>query len=289
MPRDLPGLYWDEDKQRYFSIASRPGAAAATEPRSPAPAAKRKRPLRYERTEHNEEGIPFHQWRRRSPMWAAAENLARSTSTASRSRIKHEVLCSNVMFASNDLGFHLNHPISSFSVNKDTESRDEQFLVSIGDNQGWLHSVEIDSSNFSHRRDLGLLSEVSSVCHWKTRLIAVSFGTPCKLVVGRAHNHEYDAWQLLHLPEHVYDVRTAHLYGSRLVLGAARKGVLIPDLDASVRTVNLGTDNSDVLAVHQQEHLIYVGARSGAIGRFDCFIWTSCASGSYLSAQWTAI
>lgn len=34
MPRDLPGLYWDEDKKRYFPISSRP---AGTAPQKPAP------------------------------------------------------------------------------------------------------------------------------------------------------------------------------------------------------------------------------------------------------------
>ncbi len=32
MPRDLPGLYWDEEKKRYFPISSRPAGSTPTHP-----------------------------------------------------------------------------------------------------------------------------------------------------------------------------------------------------------------------------------------------------------------
>lgn len=34
MPRELPGLYWDEEKQRYFPISARP-AGQVPQPRAP--------------------------------------------------------------------------------------------------------------------------------------------------------------------------------------------------------------------------------------------------------------
>ncbi|EMD40214.1 hypothetical protein CERSUDRAFT_112417 [Gelatoporia subvermispora B] len=207
-------------------------------------------------------------------------------STVRRGRIRHFILCDNLMSASHDVGFHLHRPISSFSVNVETGRHDDEFFVSVRDTEGWLHSVEIESSNFNQRRELGLLSEVSAVCHWKTRLVAASFGTPCKLVVGHIRRDEYEgAWQLLHLPEYIYDVRTAHLFRNRLVLGAAKRGVLIPDLDASVHTVNLSTESSDVLAVHQDEHLVYIGARNGSIGRCDIRIMSCKGWRSLLPEQ----
>ncbi|KIP09668.1 hypothetical protein PHLGIDRAFT_307553 [Phlebiopsis gigantea 11061_1 CR5-6] len=76
-------------------------------------------------------------------------------------------------------------------------------------------------------------------------------------------------WNIISIGDHrCYDVRAAHLLGHSLVLGAAKRGILLPDIQAGWSFDILPTD-SDVLAVYQLENVIYTGARNGSIHRFD--------------------
>jgi len=69
-------------------------------------------------------------------------------------------------------------------------------------------------------------------------------------------------------PNLASDVWTSHLRDRSLVLGARKRAVLIQDVENLDDARRLETQ-SDVFAVHQEECLVYTGARNGTIKRFD--------------------
>ena len=72
MPKDLPGLYWDEEKKRYFPLASRPAGSASSNPTARVPDAQStashshpQRPNRRQRTSPSSDSPPpkrQHSW-----------------------------------------------------------------------------------------------------------------------------------------------------------------------------------------------------------------------------------
>jgi len=64
-----------------------------------------------------------------------------------------------------------------------------------------------------------------------------------------------------------HDVRVAHLLDRTLILGAARRGILLPDIER--HDIQYCNTNSDVLSVFQLPRLIYTGCRDGSIKCFD--------------------
>lgn len=147
---------------------------------------------------------------------------------------------------------------------------DGSFVASTGDKGGWLQTYTTDKRGYPYggSRELYLGSDVTAVCRSETHRLAVSFGPSSKIAVENIAESA-EIWNIITIGEHrCHDVQTAHLYGKSLVLGSARRGILLSDIQAGWSFDVLPT-GSDVLAVYQSEHLVYTGARNGAIQCFD--------------------
>ncbi|KZT27364.1 hypothetical protein NEOLEDRAFT_1161638 [Neolentinus lepideus HHB14362 ss-1] len=267
MPRDLPGLYFDKEKNRYFPLSSKPKERL----KSPSNAA--------------DEDEARSRKRKRGP-WAVNSELRSGPSYARRQRLAHEFLSEQVASTSRVHPIFLPGNISSFCVGR----IEDRLRCVIGDNNGWLYQVfslgkghadpwdelgylpetfeEIRDRRITWRWDINLSSEISSIHLDGSRSVATSFGpTPKVLVQDLVTNP--DRSFVLNFGK-VADIWTSYLDGRSLVLGARKKAVYIPDLEIT-RTIYLD-NNSDVFAVYKDkltQDLIYAGARNGSLNRFD--------------------
>ncbi|KAH9948875.1 hypothetical protein B0H21DRAFT_206171 [Amylocystis lapponica] len=269
MPRELPGLYWDEDKNRYFPLSSKPktpsdGALQLQLPQSGR--AVRSMPSRFvpegHATKRRRVGV--------EGIWSASESLRASSRSLCRSKALHDIMAANIASTSRGSSYRVaegkdNH-VSSFDTHYGEGIYGPTFTHLVGDSKGWLHNLACTDEMSIHKRELFLASSISAVCRSGTRSVVTSFGTPCKVVM---QDHPDDVWKIFSLPDKVcFDVWTAHLLGNcTLALGAGGRGIYQADMDAGGFEV-LDT-HSDVLAIHQQPNLVYSGARSGAVHRFD--------------------
>ncbi|KAJ7288055.1 WD40-repeat-containing domain protein [Mycena rebaudengoi] len=235
MPADLPGFYFDAEKNRYF-----PHSAL------PKPADRRK-------IIDIQPSIPD-----RPPVSRTA-----TLGYAPRARSSHATLCARVAATSLTDHERIQWPIRGGSMNVFCTTPTRQFL---GDTRGWLYSRTLDAADpWAPELCLHPESEVSSIRVSGSRCIATCFGPSTKICVQDL-NVPGKSW-LLNLSS-VRDVRDSRLDGSALVLAASRKAVYINDIDASPAVQTLDT-RSDVFAIDQHESLVYTGTRSGTVARFD--------------------
>ncbi|KAF9807350.1 hypothetical protein IEO21_08262 [Rhodonia placenta] len=234
MPRDLPGLYWDEEKKRYFPLTSKPKTLPGRvlpgvhpehaghrlplqAPLDEGPLPKRRR-LYAERYGH--------------PTWNAAETVRTSLGSSRRSRVLHwdgtfdgflgQCMASRTVECAYE---EVNIPLVYSKVNTSPE---HEYSVMAGDAQGWLSSL---TRNGDHNAaELNVTSKISSVSSWGTR--------------------------------HVL------LYVKPFQQSAAKRGILLPDIETG-RGFQVLQTGSDVFAIQRRDNLVYVGARNGSISRFD--------------------
>ncbi|KAJ7128220.1 hypothetical protein C8R43DRAFT_694937 [Mycena crocata] len=294
MPRDLPGLYFDVERNRYFPLASRPAsqshASSNLHPAVPSHTART-----------NEQHVKIASTsdltasRRRPLLWSSGSTSAACVRTAQS--LLHERLAGTQHGHSErvrwPVGGGAGATVCAMRTTTTPDGLARQFL---GDARGWLYSrssPSSSSSDWEHPEGgqhsahedadeerwtpwtaelcLHPESEISALCITGTRCVAVCFGPATKICVqdGDVPGRTY----LLSLSA-VRDVRAASLQGSALVLGAARKAVLLSDIDAAppVRTLDTG---SDVFAVAQRETLVYAGTRAGGVLRFDTRVNTN--------------
>ncbi|KAF5382476.1 hypothetical protein D9615_003020 [Tricholomella constricta] len=257
MPADLPGFYWDDERNRYFPLSSKPKAPTAPQSgqdsktgdcsASPARSLKRKR----------------------TSLWSAIE-LSRTTCYPHRrQKALHEILCSQ--YANTSRATPLKVPVFGRIKVFCSTTLDGQTRRFIGDSRGWLYTPA-SLATLSTGRDLWCAdlnlqpeSEISSICVSGARCVATCFGPSAKISVqdlnltGRT--------SLLSLNT-VHDIWSSHLQDIALVLGVNKKAVYLPDIDLSTSIQNLET-HSDVFSVWQHENVIYTGCRNGTIMRFD--------------------
>ncbi|KAF8968899.1 WD40-repeat-containing domain protein [Flammula alnicola] len=242
MPKNLPGFYWDEARNRYFPLSSRP--------KQPPPPADTIASNHHKKTLTNfEASTPTDSTDEKRKRWLILRFHYASTSRLSRVRIP--TLGYIQAFCSTQLG-----------------GRTWRF---IGDNQGWLYSDKDFAPETRHgihywSADLNLQpsSPISSICVSGSRCVSTCLG-PGKIAVQDLSTPE--RMFLLNL-NGVYDIWASDLQGQTLVLGASRKAVYIPDIDVSSSLQYLHT-KSDVFSVIQQDNLVYTGSRNGTIERFD--------------------
>ncbi|KAJ7195503.1 hypothetical protein GGX14DRAFT_676825 [Mycena pura] len=265
-PKDLPGLYWDPARNRYFPLSARPPSSA---PCRSSPAQDR------------------------VPLWSPT--LATATTAAARAR-HHPARAHRSDAPRQSRG----NPVAARERRRTTPTR--QFL---GDARGWLYSralaheycdsagdwdadVEAEWTSWTPELCLGPDSETSAICTTQTptstRCVAVCFGHTTRICVQNADTP--DRTSLLSLSA-VRDVRAASLSGAMLVLGAARSAVVLSDLDASGPVRTLPTA-SDVFATAQHETLVYAGTRGGAVLRFDVRTPTNKPSAHVVAESSTA-
>ncbi|KAF8799375.1 hypothetical protein BYT27DRAFT_7342981 [Phlegmacium glaucopus] len=248
--KELPGLYWDEAKNRYFPTSSR-----------------------------QKQSLPTHQKivqkssRNNVKTWNRIETIRTTDNSIQKLRASHDILCSQ--YASTSRMHHVQSlTLGTLRAFCSTTLGGKTWRF-VGDNQGWLYSdksvpseeqVDDDLHKPLWSTDLNLQPscEISSMSISGSRFITTCLG-PGKLSVQDLNLPERTF--LLSLPR-VFDIRSSHLQNKTLVLGAHKSAVYISDIDVSATPQVLHT-NSDIFSVFQQDHLVYTGARNGTIGRFD--------------------
>ncbi|KAJ7784313.1 hypothetical protein B0H16DRAFT_1492046 [Mycena metata] len=271
-PRELPGFYFDAERNRYFPLSSRPPPTTSTD--------------QSQTVRNTDAGLAPEEdepRRRRRVLWSS--NRATETTAAGRAREASALLHARLALTQRGCAERVRWPFSGGSnvcAFRTTPTRQV-----LGDERGWLYSrAPAESSEYPpHYRDpneddgggggwtewspelcLSPGSEISVLCTTDTRCVAVCFGPATKICVQDAGAPGRTA--LLHLSA-VRDVRAASLQDRALVLGAARHAVLLPDLDAPINSVRTLSARSDVFAVAQRETLVYAGTRAGGVLRFD--------------------
>ncbi|KAF8073882.1 hypothetical protein FPV67DRAFT_1560201 [Lyophyllum atratum] len=265
MPAELPGLYWDEERNRYFPLSSKPKT-----PQPPKPQAK------------DDRLAGSLKRKRQTSLWNSTE-LLRTTCYPLRS----DILCSH--YANTSRLSESKVPVFGRIKAFCSTTLDGQIHRFIGDSRGWLYtSTPLDTVAAGRDlwcTDLNLQPEaevrkavlfviyanfadiiqISSICVSGARCIATCSGPSAKIsvqdlnVTGRTSLLSLNA---------VHDIWSSHLQDSALVLGVEKRAVYLPDIDTSMSIQHLQT-HSDVFSVWQHGYNIYTGCRNGTIMRFD--------------------
>ncbi|KAM6494461.1 WD40-repeat-containing domain protein [Amanita muscaria] len=255
-PLQLPGFYWDEDKNRYFPLSSRPAVPVSSTSR-----VEVKPETEHDTQNHHPPPDP----------WYSFQALRSSQDVMLRHRKAKEILSSH--YARTSRCKHSWIPTSGRIRAFNTTSFNGSQRRFIGDDQGWLYacmSPEVEEQDMITDvwlPDLSLHpgSEITSICISGSKCIATCLGPSARIsvqdlnVVGRIS---------LITVKNVHDIWAAHLEGNSLAIGADKRAVYLHDFDTTTQLKYLETQ-SDVFAIYQRDNMVYTGSRNGSITRFD--------------------
>ncbi|KAI0058264.1 hypothetical protein BV25DRAFT_1891577 [Artomyces pyxidatus] len=266
MRRELPGFYFDEGKNRYFPLSSKPKAAShASESNTPKISGE---PPRNSPSEHHASAPPP----RQKNAWRSLERARSATSRRQIEQYSHSVLHSQIASTSACQIVPLYEQyISALGI----ETCDDRMVALMGDSNGVLSRCEIpteaylsmSASNIPQHwaRVFHLGSRISSISMSGPIWITTSFGPDCRIFV---HDRVADR-TTAHKPHStINDVWTSHLVNRSLAIGARQRACFVPDIE-HLRGLRFLETRSDVFAVHQHEARLYTGARNGSVSRFD--------------------
>ncbi|KAK7690280.1 hypothetical protein QCA50_006935 [Cerrena zonata] len=293
LPRELPGLYWDAERNRYFPISSRPPNGPGTA----GPSSDTDRTIGLENPGINDDNGHGRRKRQKieleplqnqpSNTWVLIDRLRSGATFTSAQRLKHTLelrQISKMHCASVDSV--TDGSILSFSA---ARQPDGSTTAMVGDQHGWVFTHKSMAPQMP-TRELFLGAPVS--CLIKVGLIyTYPFpGQKCMFKSRRARGsinglimrnffskftgfsvEEIDIWtQMRLMGKRFYDVRDAHILDTSLLLGAAGYGILFPDLiNSTAINHHVFSTQSDVLSVHQSGQLCFLGCRNGSIQGFD--------------------
>ncbi|KAI0357498.1 hypothetical protein OH77DRAFT_106624 [Trametes cingulata] len=302
MPRDLPGMYWDEEKQRYFPLSSRPaggGGSAHARPTPPPvdseslsqPKRRRKRkPVdRDPESPSRGHGRSLHTAdSERASLWRVSTVLAGAPSFTTRRRCTHQTQKSYLSTRSieSDLSEHgarqpldLGETVTALCARGDGSGEGNLW---IGDGSGWLYTMNT-KDHINRWREFYLGTQITSITRSGVTTLVTSLGSPARALVTR--DQTLGLWLLREFPRNVCDdVWCGHVYGRTVVAGeypviasvhvfhvleGGRRGAICfrdADQDHYVRL----RCESDVFSVRfQSQDLMYIGMRNGNIERWD--------------------
>ncbi|EIW80886.1 hypothetical protein CONPUDRAFT_82017 [Coniophora puteana RWD-64-598 SS2] len=278
MPRELPGLWWDEQRNRYFPLSAKPAlvsSASAANTQTPGIAAVAGSAAT---PRHTTNRIDLSRRDRRlradSSFWGI-ESLKRARDASQRERIRRQIqasqICQTSRVTRTVLPLPDNVPLASFETTK-RGSRTWSFA---GDSLGWFYSSNASdeddvSTAFSNdwKAEFNLMSEVSSICTDQDLCIATAFGRESKILLFPLRETFVGITVLKISARYVHDIRASSLRGENLVLGASGQALLVSNVGTSHTYTSLQT-GSDVFSLLQDENVVYTGARNGNILRFD--------------------
>ncbi|KAF9046221.1 hypothetical protein BJ165DRAFT_1527344 [Panaeolus papilionaceus] len=273
MPRDLPGFYYDAERNRYFPESAKPKISAAQTSNQHLIRTRRTRAvdqptLQSEHPEDSEDDQGLHCKRRKQFLWTFNENRrAALIPNHGFSNLRHEIRQYHYSLTSHCERVKI-PTIGAMTAFTSTFSSGRAWRF-LGDNQGILYTEknsEIynpDSSlNYHWSAEMVLQqgAAISSISSSGNRIVATCLGH-AKVAV-----QELDATQrtfVLNMSE-IYDVRASCLDGPSLALGASKKAVYISDIDAS-NGIQCFHTKSDVFSLAKQR----VSSRNGRIDRWD--------------------
>ncbi|KAH9065448.1 WD40-repeat-containing domain protein [Lactarius vividus] len=273
MPKELPGFYFDVEKNRYFPSSSKPnGKARSSRPRlqevratnhqhTPKPLSS---PKSLSRTCH------------RSPsVWQAMQWSRLAKHQRERIAATHQVMSAQFAdtraYQAIPVPVHPGQTLTAFAAG----AYDGKVWSLAGDNYGAIHAFDpspisdflsVPEHTFQHSwsRAYQLDSHISSICFSYSRWVATSFSSSILI-------HDLPSNRTVRLspsPHLACDIWTSDLRNRSLVLGVRQHALLMQDLE-SLRDARRLETQSDVFALHQEEGLVYTGSRNGSIRRFD--------------------
>ncbi|KAI1794965.1 hypothetical protein LXA43DRAFT_96038 [Ganoderma leucocontextum] len=286
-PRDLPGLYWDDDKKRYFPLASRPagtpsrppappGTSVATLPpkqlsnrRRPSPRTdssspprKRRHALKEDNQEEDDESeeAPTQSWN----VWHSLNAFRESPLGTYRRTCIHQIQIGKLSKPAANLKtdaarVQFDGPVTALCA----KSNDK---LLIGDATGWLYSVQTDDPGIG-MREFGLRTQITSITRSGPVCMITSLGSPARLLITREGS--MGLWVLRDIPPTVCnDVWCGQVRDRKAIVGGRRAAICFPDVerDGYVRLPRV----SDVLALCQcNEVITFMGMRNGVVDRWD--------------------
>ncbi|TBU44417.1 hypothetical protein BD309DRAFT_958449 [Dichomitus squalens] len=281
-PRDLPGLYWDDETKRYFPLASRPaGAPSRPASRTEAnvttvhpqqPSNRRRRSPREKegspprKRQHAQQGLEEEDTEPSEPrntVWRSLNALKESPLGTYRRRCMHDVqigkLSNHTPKTEGAARVQFDGPVTALCAKENEE-------ILIGDTWGWLYSVRTDDPNVGKRR-FGLRTQVTSISRSGPSCVATSFGSPSRLLTK--NDHTGGVLTVRELPIHVCsDVWCGQVLDRKVIIGGRKAAVCFLDVEKHdyIRLPR----SSDVLALCQHnKDITYMGMRNGIVDRWD--------------------
>ncbi|KAF7985896.1 hypothetical protein HWV62_43786 [Athelia sp. TMB] len=157
--RDLPGMYWDADKNRYFPIGSKPAApptSGSARPQRNLPESKPSADTRKAAQNPKRKRVPG--------AWQANERMKGSVFSAQTRRCVHEILCKNIAYTSRMTKVPVPNPTHSSITAFRTVTANNHTKMFYGDTNGWLYSYAGHDEEEYERAfwtpELNLMSEV---------------------------------------------------------------------------------------------------------------------------------
>ncbi|KAH9924301.1 uncharacterized protein BXZ73DRAFT_50469 [Epithele typhae] len=288
MPLDLPGLYWDEEKKRYFPISSKPAGAVSRPIPPSARNDNRQRPRPRPRThgaESDSDTPPSKRHHagssaRTSTTWDVWNGFRESALSLQRGRSKQYAYfalhsqeefqfmrCCSKIRAQQLSDCKLDQasaPVSlgGLAVGLCTRGPPKDKKILVGDITGWLYSIETKDPEVA-MPEFGVRSQVSATT------AVTSLGPPgARLLVAREDMME--TWIIRVLPPKICaDVWCGEAHGRKATLGGRKAALYFPDAAERDEYTRIPR-TSDVLAMCQQnEHITYLGMRNGIVDRWD--------------------
>ncbi|KAJ4001671.1 hypothetical protein F5050DRAFT_1560199 [Lentinula boryana] len=241
MAKDLPGFYFDIERNRYFPLSSRPSPVIAEGSSTQRNSLLPKRPC-----------VETDPW----PITTPSAIVHRTRNLLSSEALNQRILNSQINLVTNA------------NVTQSATSGDGLTRRYIGDDKGWFYTCTVAQMYmWPPEINLHSLSQVSSIKISGHKCVTTCFGPVTKVAVQDLHA---SGRTTLITFNQVHDVRASHFQDSTLILGAKGKAVHIPDIDVSGSVQYLNNrQNSDIFAVDRDENLVYTGARNGSITRHD--------------------
>ncbi|KAI9443186.1 hypothetical protein H4582DRAFT_1166474 [Lactarius indigo] len=244
MPKELPGFYFDAEKNRYFPSSSKPDgkARATTQQHTPKPLSL---PKSLSQTHH------------RSPsVWHAIHRLRLAKHQRERISATHQVMTAQLAatraYQAIPVPVYPGQTLTAFAAG----TYDSKVWALAGDSYGVIHAFDPSP--------IGDFLSISSICSSDSRWVATSFSSSILI-------HDLPSSRTVRLspsPHLACDIWTSNLRDRSLVLGVRQHALLMQDLE-SLRDAQRLETQSDVFALHQEESLVYTGSRNGSIRRFD--------------------
>ncbi|KAF8517438.1 hypothetical protein BU17DRAFT_91907 [Hysterangium stoloniferum] len=247
--RDLPGFYFDTEKNRYF-----PDTQCRKAPLHPILAATPAGPQALQSTE----SLKF----RKRPALDIANTAAsfakrqRSATRISRNHAQHTLHSQQLATTS----FTTTIPVQSLSNSPYTSLCVFEQEIFLGDGRG----VCFASENTTVSPIFSLSSPISSICASQNIIVYTSFGPRPQILISNASTRD----SVILSPKCLQDVRTSYLHGNSLTLGIRNKALNIPDVDSPSHMFTLET-GSDVFALDREMNEVWTGARNGSVQLFD--------------------
>ncbi|KAI0330458.1 hypothetical protein GY45DRAFT_1434609 [Cubamyces sp. BRFM 1775] len=285
MARDLPGMYWDEEKKRYFPLSSRPAGAAKTPivgQATPSPVPPKRARKRKSQASHlsNRSESPYPEGSdRRSgrtyrsiDTWRALNSFHQlypsSKSRSDLQEARDAFVCTQSVESrladSGPLPIEFGKTVHALCARHEEDVNGGHLWI--GDDAGWLFVMDQKAPHDSWR-EFTMGTQITSISRSEHLTLVTSLGSPSCILIANAQIA--GASLLREFPANVCsDIRCGHVVGKTILVGG-RRGV-VGFLDAEQDQYFSMRSDSDIFSLaSQDQNIVYMGKRNGVIQRWD--------------------